>query len=181
MHWQVIHDWGGMIGQVALETLSGSLKRLVVLNTFVGPGFFAPTGIVCFFIWQGLVRIFGRGLPIAEVCAADAGGPKFVSAKAEAGFGAPFPSGEYKGLAAIWPLFYCNRSLVVKKYGEYLEWSKDNLKVPILVAFSTEDKFMDYTRAYKFFTTHMKAAPSIQQVLSTMLITIAIITNTMIK
>ena len=50
---------------------------------------------------QGLVRIFGRGLPIAEICAADAGGPKFVSAQAEAGFGAPFPSADCAPHAAL--------------------------------------------------------------------------------
>ena len=35
--------------------------------------------------------------------------------------------------------------------------------MPILVAFSTEDKFMDYGRAFKFFSSHMKASVSVQQ------------------
>ena len=160
----VIHDWGGLIGQTALPTLDGVLKRLVILNTFAGPSLMGLRGTLLFVVWQGLSRTLGRGLPVAEINAADAGGPSKITLAAEAGYGAPFPSADYKALVAIWPLMYNNRSSVLKQYNSSLAWAQAHLNVPVLVAYGKEDLILDLDRAHGFFKSWMKRSPSIERV-----------------
>ncbi|CAE8588813.1 unnamed protein product [Polarella glacialis] len=161
----VIHDWGGVIGQAALPTLAKVQSRLVVLNTLgVGPSCMGLKGMLCFFIWQGACRVIGRALPIADLCAGGAGGPNLVSAKAAAGYGAPFPSTDYKALAAIWPLAYNDLYRVWKQYYDALCWAQDNLTAPILVAFANEDVIVDGARADNFYKSWMKRSKAVESV-----------------
>jgi haloalkane dehalogenase len=159
----VIHDWGGVVGQGALPSLDGLLKRLVVLNTLgVGPNMMGTTGLLSFFIWQAGARLLGRYAPIADLCAGAAGGKKIVSPEAAAGYGAPFLNADYKAMPSIWPLFYNNTYTTWRTYSDALVWARENLKVPILVAFSTEDVIVDHARAMEFYRSWMKNAPAVE-------------------
>ncbi|KAK3253773.1 hypothetical protein CYMTET_36988 [Cymbomonas tetramitiformis] len=160
----VIHDWGSMIGQAALPTLDGTLKRLVILNAFAGPGLFNYLGWMLFKVWQGLVRVLGHAIPVGPLNAADAGGPSKVSYGAEVAYDAPYPNGKYKGIMAVWPLLYNNKSGVLKQYRDALEWSKANLTVHILVAFGDEDLILNLDYAFPIFKQVYARAQSFERV-----------------
>lgn len=160
----VIHDWGSLIGQTALPTL-GTLKRLVLLNAFSGPGLFGTTtGKLLFAVWQGLSKAMGRAIPVGELNVADAGGPGRVSVGAEKGYGAPFPGADYKALMANWPQAYGDQRDVIEAYTSALDWAHGNLAVPVLLAFGEDDQILELNSAFNFFCQWLKKAPSIKRV-----------------
>jgi len=160
----VIHDWGSVVGQTALPLLDGSLRRLVVMNaTGQGPNFFDATGWGAFVGWQGLIRIMGRAIPVGETVAGVACGDEPLTAGEVRGYDAPFPDADYKALPANWPLFYQNFFGTWETYKTALRWAKENLKVPIMVAFSTRDPTANDKRAVKIYKTWKRVA-SVQRV-----------------
>jgi len=54
----VIHDWGGCIGQAALPSLGGAVRRLVLLNTVAGPLLMGLRGYLFFNLWQVRAHTF---------------------------------------------------------------------------------------------------------------------------
>ena len=105
----------------------------------------------------------GRAIPAGELNVADSGGPSKVSAAAEAGYCAPFPTADYKGLMCNWPLAYNAKSDVVSTYKTALAWAREGLKVPVLVAFGEEDLFFDLNAAHAFFHSWLKASPYVEK------------------
>lgn len=157
----VIHDWGGLIGQASLPVLGAALKRLVVLNTAVGPTMLGPHGLVAFGVWQGLVRLCGRALPCSTVVRSGAGAP--LSAAATRGYDAPFPDADHKALVCNWPLVYSDTLTTRSAFVTALEWARTELSVPVLVAFSTDDPLMSGPRAEAIFRAYKKV-PCVQRV-----------------
>jgi haloalkane dehalogenase len=97
----VVHDWGGLIGLSALESMKDRVARLVILNTGLPTGEepVAPE----FFVWRAFVERT-PDLPVGKVVRSGLASPAGMPREVSAAYDAPFPDVTYKAGVTTLPM-----------------------------------------------------------------------------
>lgn len=159
----VVHDWGGITGLSALESISERVTRLVILNTGIPPSGGSHMSVVSklnFLAWQRSAAFFGSWLPIGRLMSlAVPGLPSHIVE----GYTAPFPDSQYKIGPAKWPLMVpLSQSDHVAMYTKPARDFLSHWKKPTLVMFSDKDPLLrDLAPFFKKLIPGAKDVPAI--------------------
>ena len=106
----VMQDWGGVLGLVYAANHPEIIKRMVIMNTGLpghglNQGSRLKTGLAltAFLGWRTFSKLFDKRMPVSKVIAAGTYPPFRLSKEVERAYNAPFPSAEYKAVAASFP------------------------------------------------------------------------------
>jgi haloalkane dehalogenase len=133
----VVHDWGGLIGLAALQSIQDRVDRLVIMNTGLPTGDQeAPKE---FLRWRSYVKET-PDLPVGKIVRSGLARPEAMTREVLAAYDAPFPDNTYKAGVRALPLLVPLRrddavATEMQRAREFLKsWKK-----PALVMFSDRD------------------------------------------
>ena len=159
----VVHDWGGITGLTALESINDRVSRLVILNTAIPPSGGSQISFISkmnFLMWRSSAAFFESWLPIARVMTTAVPG---ISPEAIKGYTAPFPDRHYKIGAGKWPLMVpLSRHGHVAMYTRPAREFLSHWKKPSLVMFSDKDPLLrDLAPYFKQLIPGTKDVPAV--------------------
>lgn len=159
----VVHDWGGIVGLSALESISDRVGRLVILNTGIPPSGGSQVSFVSklnFLTWRCGAAFFGSWLPVGRLMRlAVPGLPSHIVE----GYTAPFPDHRFKIGVGKWPLMVpLHRNAHVAIYTRPARDFLSRWKKPTLVMFSDKDPLLrDLAPYFKQLIPGAKDVPAV--------------------